>query len=164
MNEDAEQLIQSALTAMQRAAAEFPTCTLDWLLAFTQDTGPQLKAFARIVDEAAHACAARMFDGEKRVTVAGVEWMRSRGGPSRTGWDSEALLSAVLDSRLVDPESGEVEVESPLAKVLHVWHLPAPRVTALRERGIDGDKFCHVLWEEQRPWKVTPTAKLGAAK
>jgi hypothetical protein len=29
-----------------------------------------------------------------------------------------------------------------LARILDVWNLGAPRVTSLRERGIDPDEFC----------------------
>ena len=31
---------------------------------------------------------------------------------------------------------------SPLDKVLRVWNLGAPRVTALRDMGLDADEFC----------------------
>lgn len=78
---------------------------------------------------------------EKRHTAPGVTVERHRK-TSRTEWDRDALLSAVLDSRLVDTTTGEVTDETPLDRVTHVWHLGAPRVTALRARGIDPDEFC----------------------
>lgn len=81
---------------------------------------------------------------EKRVEVPGVGMVERTTRADRKQWDGEALRSAVLDSRLVDPETGEVADESPLDKILHVWNLGAPRVTALRARGIDPDEFCRV--------------------
>lgn len=66
----------------------------------------------------------------------------------RTGWDHDALLRAVLDSRLVDTETGEIADETPLDKVRHVWNLGAPRTTALRDRGIDPDEFATTEWRD----------------
>lgn len=83
---------------------------------------------------------------EKQVVVEGVGVFVRHGKRDRTQWDKDALLSAVLDSRLVDRRTGEVVDESPLEKVRHVWNLGAPRVTALRDRGIDPDQFCRSEW------------------
>jgi len=69
----------------------------------------------------------------------------------RTQWEKDDLLRAVLDSRNVDPRTGEVADETPLDKVLAVWNLPAPRTTILRQRGIDADEFCHV---ERGGWTI----------
>lgn len=57
-------------------------------------------------------------------------------------WDNDALRTAVLDSRLFDRTSGELVDESPVDKVLAVWRLDRPRVTALKDRGISKDDFC----------------------
>jgi len=81
-----------------------------------------------------------------------------RRGRDRTEWDTRSLVRAVLDSRCrPDPETGEaapsddgraeikgepLSCSQDLARVLHVWNLGAPRVTALRDRGIDPDEFC----------------------
>jgi hypothetical protein len=88
---------------------------------------------------------------EKRETIAGVTIERHMRA-ARTEWDKEALHSAVQDSRLPpDPYTGEIPTETPLEKHLHVFNTPAPRLGALRERGIDPDQFCHVerlnLWQ-----------------
>lgn len=94
-----------------------------------------------------------------RETIEGVGTIERHARKSRTEWDKEALLRDVLDSRLFDMTSGEIVDETPLEKVLYVWNLPAPRTTALRERGqlerdeetgelkpvgIDPDEYCHV--------------------
>ena len=47
---------------------------------------------------------------------------------SRTVWDKDALLHAVLDTRLVDTDTGEVVDPTPYDKVLHVWNLGTPRI------------------------------------
>jgi hypothetical protein len=80
---------------------------------------------------------------EKRVTAAGVTVERSMK-VSRTQWDKESLLRAVLDSRVVNEDTGELLDPTPLDKVLRVWNLGAPRVTALRERGLDPDEYATV--------------------
>jgi hypothetical protein len=82
----------------------------------------------------------------KQVEVEGVGVFVKKGKRDRTQWDKDALLSAVLDSRLVNTETGEVTEESPLDKVRAVWNLGTPRVTALRERNIDPDQFCRSEW------------------
>jgi len=89
--------------------------------------------------------------GDKSFMVHGFGEVEIKRRTKRTAWDRDALLSAVLDSRLVDPTSGEVHDETPIEKVLDVWNLGAPRVTALRERGLQPDEFCD---EEADGWAV----------
>jgi hypothetical protein len=91
-----------------------------------------------------NAATAAMDD--KVVTVEGVGTFTKHGKRDRKTWDSAALLSAVLDSRLVNTATGEVADESPLDKVLATWNLGVPRVKHLRERGIDPDEFCESTW------------------
>lgn len=85
------------------------------------------------------------------IDIDGVGRAEVRRGKQRTRWDKESLRRAVLDSRLAN-EDGEIVDESPLDKVEHVWNLGQPRVTALRDRGIDPDEFCEAV-----PGKVTVT-------
>lgn len=92
-------------------------------------------------EDLADKIARRMDDKRYTSQAAGITVERSMK-TDRKEWDKESLLRAVLDSRLVDPDTGEVKDPTPLDKVLHVWNLPAPRVTALRERGLDPDEFC----------------------
>lgn len=79
---------------------------------------------------------------DRQVVVPSIGTFVRHVKKDRTAWEKEDLLRAVLDSRLVDKDTGEVRDESPLDKVLHVWNLPAPRTTALKARGIDADEFC----------------------
>jgi hypothetical protein len=94
---------------------------------------------ARIRDELGKRLADAMPD--KRAVVEGAGVFEKHRKKDRTQWDKEDLLRAVLDTRQFDEDGTDT---SPLEKVLKVWNLPAPRVTALRELGIDADEFCHV--------------------
>jgi hypothetical protein len=80
---------------------------------------------------------------DRRVTVLGVGTFERHRIARRTRWDTD-LYRAVLDTRFVDPQTGEMLDETPLEKVLAVWNLGAPRVTALRARGLDPDEWCEV--------------------
>jgi hypothetical protein len=80
----------------------------------------------------------------KTVVVEGAGTFERSKKKDRTQWQKDELLSAVLDSRLFNPHTGELKEETPLERVLAVFNLPAPRITALRDRGIDADQFCHV--------------------
>ena len=163
VSDDCERLLLDAEGFIRQAGQMFADCPLDALLFMVGDVLPRLSQVARAALEVAQDEAGKKFD-DKTVTVRGVEWERSRGGPKRTGWRTDDLLHAVLDTRLVDGETGEVKDETPLEKVLHVWNLPAPRSTALSDRGLNGDEFCHVEWPEDRPWKVVPASKKRKAK
>lgn len=50
----------------------------------------------------------------------------------------------VLDSRLVDKDTGEMKDETNLEKVRSVWGLKGYQasITALRDRGLDPSEFC----------------------
>lgn len=82
--------------------------------------------------------------GEKQIELPGVGVFVLHGKKNRTKWDKEALLRDVQDSRVIDEKTGEIA--SPLQKVLKVWNLPAPRVTALRELGLDPENYCASEW------------------
>lgn len=163
LDETTERLLIEAEQNMRGATKDFPSCSLEMLLHLVE-YAPELARVARAVSELAQDEAGKRFEG-KTVTVKGIEYERSKPPPKRTGWRNDELQSAVLDSRLVDPESGEVADESPLDKVLHVWSLGAPRTTALTARGLDADDWCHKTWPDDMPWKVAPaTQKKGRKK
>lgn len=89
--------------------------------------------------------------GEHTVIVDGLGAVTKHARKSRTQWDPD-LYRAVLDTRLVDPDTGEVVEETPVDRILHVWRLGAPRVTALKARGIDADEWCST---ERKPgWTI----------
>jgi len=104
----------------------------------------QLDDACRVIADARDALAKRLAEAmpEKRQTVMGTGTFEKHFRTDRKQWDTDALKSAVLDSRLADTETGEFLDETPIEKITAVWNLGAPRVTVLRERGIDPDQFC----------------------
>lgn len=122
------------------------------------------KSLATVSTDVEHRAGEVM--GEKSVTVDGVEWVRSMP-PKRSGWKSDDLLRAVLDTRLVDERTGEVVEETPLDKVKHVYPLAGyqARKTALEARGLDVNDFSEAAWDS-RLWKVAKAAdkKKGRGK
>ena len=95
--------------------------------------------------------------GRNITTVEGVGTVQVRYGKTRKAWDKHPLLRSVLDSHRPPSPDGEVHPSddghaevagealscSPdLARVLDCYNLPAPRVTALKERGIPVDEYC----------------------
>ena len=105
--------------------------------------------------------------GRNTTTVEGVGTVQVRYGKTRKAWDKHPLLRSVLDSHRPPSPDGEVHPSddghaevagealscSPdLARVLDCFNLPEPRVTALRERGIDPDEFASTT-----PGKVSVT-------
>lgn len=111
------------------------------------------RVLARVRSELACRMAEEM--GEKRHTVEGVGTFERHRKTDRKRWDSDALLRSVLDTRMVNTDTGEVKDETPLDKVLAVWNLGVPRTTVLKVRGIDGDEFCTT---EPAPWSIQLTA------
>jgi len=85
------------------------------------------------------AIAAAMGDSEE-TAVEGIGLVQVERPVRRSAWKSDDLRRVVLDSRRVD-ENGEAVDETPVDKLLHVWSLGAPRLTALREREIDPDDY-----------------------
>ena len=80
---------------------------------------------------------------EKRVTVENVGTFERRRKTDRTKWDKDELAHRVLDTRLESQATpGEYLEETQLQKILHVFPLGAPRLTALRARKIDPDEWC----------------------
>ena len=114
------------------------------------------KSVATVGSDLEHRAGELM--GEKSVTVNNVEWVRSMP-PKRGAWQSEDLLRAVLDSRRVDKDTGELLEESELEKVRHVWNLAGyqARLGALRDRGLDPDSFSEPSWDSSR-WHVAKAA------
>lgn len=108
------------------------------------------RALTDVEKDLEEATAKRMTG--KTEVIDGIGVLSRHERRSRTAWDKEALRMDVLDSRLVDKGTGEVVDESPVDKLLAVFNLPAPRLTALRARGLDPDEYCVV--EKQPGWAV----------
>jgi len=78
----------------------------------------------------------------KRETVAGVTLERNHKTPRRNDWDHEGLLRLVVDSRVVDKQTGEIASALDVLKKVYPLKGYNARVTALRDLGIDVDEFC----------------------
>jgi hypothetical protein len=88
---------------------------------------------------------------DKILVVDGAGTFERSKKKSRTQWDRERLLPDVLDTRLFNPNTGELVEETPLDKALSVWNLGAPRITVLRDRGLDPEDYCHT---EDAGWQI----------
>lgn len=136
---------RTAAAEMRTIAAE-PESDLDDTLTAVLSVAELRSVLAEVLaDLQAHAVDLMRDADTKTYDVPDIGRFERMGSRERKSWDKEALLSAVLDSRMpVDPDTGEVDDadQTPLSRVLHVFNLPAPRTTALRERGIDPDEFC----------------------
>lgn len=80
----------------------------------------------------------------RRVELDGIGGLERHRRSTRRNWDREDLVRAVFDSRLVNEATGELADETATDKLRHVFNLGAPRVAALRARGIEPDEFCEV--------------------
>lgn len=91
--------------------------------------------------------------GPDFIDVDGKRYSRHARLSLRNG-DNEALVRAVLDSRRVNKDTGEVIEETPVDRLRHVWHLAArdARKTALKDRGLDLTEFVE---SEFRGWNIT---------
>lgn len=159
MTDDLGRALVAADQALGDALAQIESASLDELLGALDLIKGLRKSVATVGSDVEHRAGVVM--GDKRVTVNGVEWERSKS-PRRSQWQTDDLKRAVLDTRLVDNE-GVIADESPLDKVLHVWNLGAPRLTALKERGIDADEFCSVSWDSDL-WRVARVADKKARR
>ena len=152
---DLERALVAADTELGNALAALPAAALDDLLDAIGLVMNLRKSVATVGSDLEHRAGEVM--GEKSVTVAGTEWVRSMP-PKRSAWKSDDLLRAVLDTRRAD-ENGVVIEETPLEKVQHVWNLAGyqARLGALRDRGLDPDSFSEPSWDSSR-WHVAKAA------
>lgn len=69
----------------------------------------------------------------------------------RTNWQHDDLLRIVMDTRHVNPDTGEIESPVETLKAVYAVKGYNARLTALKERNIDPDDFSDV---EPGPWKL----------
>lgn len=91
---------------------------------------------------------------EKRHTAPGLTVERHRTA-RRSNWQSDDLLRVVLDTRSVDPETGEAESQVQIIRDVYGLAGYQARITALKARGVDPDEFCTTEWGgwSLRPYK-----------
>lgn len=108
------------------------------------------KRLRGIADEFEAKLATSIPKGE-RILLGGVPYKYGRDS-TYTQWQNDDLRRAVLDSVLVDRETGEIKEETPADKLAHVWSLAGSgaRRTALIERGIQPDEYAAFTWGRAR--------------
>lgn len=143
--------LADAVNDLARIVDERPAVDLDHAAGIWLALEEQRRQLAGVCADLADLIARMMPD--KRYTAPGVTLERSRS-PKRTKWDSDDLLRAVLDARLVDHDTGEVTEHTPSERITFVWNLGTPRVTAIRALGLDPDAFCHT--EQRDQWTLRP--------
>ncbi len=101
-----------------------------------------------LCDEMDHRIAETFGFGERQ--VLGTQVYEAKPRVNRRNWQKEELVEAVFDSVLVNRATGEIEPMTKLEKLRFVWPLRDPRLTSLRELGIDPDEYCET--EKSRLW------------
>lgn len=117
---------------------------VDALAAVWSDLGDVIRA-CQVVHGILEQRIARIMDG-RQVVVDGLGTLVRHRKRERVSWDRDALYRVVLDSRKVDPATGEVADETPIDRLLAVFPLGNPRTTVLKERGIDPDEYRTSEW------------------
>lgn len=85
---------------------------------------------------------------DKRQTIGAVTVERHRIPPRRSEWDHDGLLRMVVDSRVVNAETGEIESTLDVLKKVYPLKGYNARFTALRDLGIDCDEFSRKEWRD----------------
>lgn len=134
------------------------------------ETAETLTMWAKRAEDASgsirEGCNMAIPRGE-RVESGGMTWQRT-AKPSRKGWRIDDLLRAVNDSVRfnrsdevlvlddgTEVQPGEKIEETEAQKLMDVWNLGAPRIKALKARGLDPDKFCKTDWNDPDVRQVT---------
>lgn len=87
--------------------------------------------------------------GTQRFTAGGSVWEVHRKAPRRTNWDSDGLLRLVVDSRVRNEQTGEIESTLDVIKKVYPLAGYNARVTALKKLNINPDEFSSVEWQDR---------------
>lgn len=121
----------------------------DWYAEWQQlaDTARRLRAACDVLE----AKIADSLPNGEWTTLGDRDYRRGRDQSFRN-WDSDQLLRAVLDSRKVDPETGEVHDETPIDKLKACYNLGGYNAVRgeLKRRRIALDEFADVEWGRVR--------------
>lgn len=77
---------------------------------------------------------------------------RYRRKPRTRNWQSDDLLRRVLDARMVDAETGEVETQVERLVAVYACRGYQAKVRELERRGIQPDEFCEI--EDVPGWSI----------
>lgn len=103
----------------------------------------------------------------RRIVVEGVGVWEASSTVDRTGWQTARLVAAYLDAAGVVSavnSDGEFVTVEDVANLVADLYGPstAPRVTPLREVGLDPDRFCTVPTDETGGYLRTPAVRVQA--
>jgi len=144
-------LIEDAVTECGAIVCSMePVADLDAAVALWQRWCEVARDIANIRDAWADAIGEAMPD--KRHTALGITVERHKKA-TRRNWQSEDLLRVVLDTRVVDPETGEAESQLDIIKAVYPLAGYNARLGALKARGIAVDEFCTTEWGA---WTLRP--------
>lgn len=144
-----------AVETWRATAAETAADLAAWdVSGYDRETAAELALTVREIADTYRAAAERL---DERICAlsepgdtftVGAVAVTPRRSARRTGWDNDALVRAVLDSRLVDRETGEIVDESPADRLRACFNLSGSnvRLTALKARRIDPDELCSTEW------------------
>lgn len=99
----------------------------------------------------------------RRLTVSGVVTVEATSEVKRTEWDNARLLAEVLERQsmsILHHETGEIISGWEGAQLLLETIRPEWRLTALRQLGIDPDRFCTVSTDDDGAPVRTPTVRI----
>ncbi len=118
---------------------------LEWLVQLDQHYG-ELAAAMAVARKAVQRRISEVIPAKTLHFAGGAEVKWSPASPTYKGWDNDALLRDVLDSRLADHDTGEILEESPFDKIRACYSLGGSNVRreALRARGLDPADYCTI--------------------
>lgn len=90
--------------------------------------------------------------GVYKLLVAGKTVKRHRRQPRARNWQSDDLLRLVLDTRVVDPETGEIESQVDALKKVYGLRGYQAKLRELEKRGIQVDEWCEI--EDVPGWSL----------
>jgi hypothetical protein len=101
----------------------------------------------------------------RRLTISGVVTVEGTSELSRTGWRHAELLHAMLSRQfggetLVVADTGETVDLGAVTDLLLSWFTPSWRLTPIREAGLNPDRFCEVLVDDDGKPVREPAVKM----
>lgn len=144
---DVELLAVEVLSAVNRVYIPDVVDDLDEAVTAWRILNDAYRALALAKDSLADKIGQSMTD--KRYVAHGCTVEKNRVSPRRTNWDHDALLRLVVDSRVVNEETGEIESALDVLRKVYPLKGYNARVTALRALNIDPDEFCETEWSDR---------------
>jgi hypothetical protein len=144
---DIELLAVDVLSAAGRVFVPDEVDNLDEAICAWRILNDAYKAIAFAKDALADKIGQAM--GDKRYVTKGCTIERNRVSPRRTNWDHDALLRLVVDSRIVNEETGEIESTLDVLRKVYPLKGYNARTTALRELNINPDEFCETEYSDR---------------